>query len=161
MSKRTHNGALVVNQYHTKRPITKAVQNINVSAAAGVQVSTILLTCAVPYTITGIRWDISLENTSGAANSQMQWALIFVSQGNTANAMGTGHLTIFYQPEKELLVWGHGIAHLAAQAQAIITWRGDTKTMRKFQIGDKLELLMVGVDGTWLGKGAVQYFRKT
>lgn len=142
-----------------KRPIDKALISVSHSAVDAVQKSTILATTSNPCTITGLRWFLNIAQTGGSAVSQGGWAIVVVRDGNQANTLNRGNGATFYAPEQDVLTFGSWVIDNNTETANFV---GDTKTMRKMLIGDRLIFIVLGVaTQTADVKGIVQFFCKS
>lgn len=150
-------------QVSQKRPIDKSLIVINKSAVDSTQVSTDLVTATFPCTITGLRWNLTPISASAAGDAIVQWAIILVKDGNSANTMASSDGSTLYEPEQNVLSWGmSALSETDEAGHQNYTFEGDTKTMRKLMGGDKLVLIVRGATGTTFDfSGCVQFFCKS
>ncbi len=166
MSKRARTGE-VVTTFVTpvraaKRPIDKDIIVIRKTALAGSQVSTTLITATFPCTITGLRWDLSAVTEAGTAPALWIWAIVKVTQGDTANSLSATDGATLYAPEQNCLVWGSRVVAPEDTIGAAESYNGTTKIMRKLLGGDQLLFITVGeATNTIECSGAIQFFCRT
>ncbi len=147
--------------FHSTRPTDKnligVVQNI-----AAAQVNVVLLTVTFPCTITGVRWSCSCLNNHAALDA-IDWGIIIVRDGAAIGVLLLADTGKFYVPETNLLAFGTGQLHgNTAGGDAVQSWEGSTKTMRKLQGGDRLIFAMKGaVAGNKNFRAVIQFFCKT
>ncbi len=142
-----------------KRPVDKAIVNITKAGVAGSQVNTDLFTTTFPCTIVGLRWHITMLQDAGTGASFINWAIIILRDGLTADTLSTSDGSTLYNPEQDVMTFGiMQIDNNTTPASNV----GETKTMRKMQGGDKLVFLAIGVaTNTATIRGTVQFFCKT
>lgn len=142
-----------------KRPIDKALINVIKATIDATQVSTTLATASNACTITGIRWMIAHAQDAGTGLCSLQWALVIVRDGNSANTINQSDAGSFYDPEQNCLVFAQSIIDNNTETKI---FEGNTKTMRKMLIGDKLVFIAKGAaTNTSTIRGTVQFFCKT
>lgn len=145
-----------------KRPVDKLLVIVTKSGVDGTQVSTTLTTVTFPCTIVGLRWDISAVTTAGTNPATMQWAIVKVSEGNSANTIATGDGNTLYAPEQDVMTWGVGVNTPEDTIGHPLVWQGDTKTMRKMMGGDQLLFIARGeATNVQEIRGCIQFFCKT
>lgn len=163
MSKRARTGEVVafVNpQRRTKRPIAKQLIVISKTAVSA-QVTTTLITATFPCTITGLRWVVSAAADAGTAFSQMSWAIVKVTDGNTPNTLSGTDGATFYAPEQDVLAFGKSII-MPGNVVHPHNDSGSTKTMRKLQAGDQVFFLVASeATNTIEVQGVIQFFCMT
>lgn len=127
--------------------------------------STTLFTCTYPGTVVGLRWRFdAIPHSAATTFEAMYWVIVRVQNGMSADTLGVGDAGSLYDPEREVMAWGTGLlSAYAASFQDHVTWEGATKTMRKMQAGDTLQLIVrAGVGtGDTIFLGAVQFFLRT
>ncbi len=144
------------------RPIDKEIISIGKAAMAGSQVSTTLITATFPCTITGLRWDLTFIADGGTGDAGYIWAIVKVTEGDSANTLSGGDGATLYAPEQNVLVWGKGSNPGADTIGAPVHYNGTTKIMRKLLGGDQLLWIGVGeATNTTEVSGAVQFFCRT
>ena len=144
-----------------KRPIDKQIINTALTLN-GTQTGTNLWTTTFPGTITGIRVDLTLVQSAGTAPGAYAWAIVLIKEGQTASTIGLTNGTTFYQPEANVLMFGRGTHSRATSDTVPRVYEQSTKTMRKLQCGDKIDILVIGeATNTTLLNGAIQFFIKT
>lgn len=145
-----------------RRPIDKSLVVVSLIAVAGsMQTIELQPTAPFPSTLTGLRWSISVVNVAGTAITKFYWAIVFVPQGTTASTLSVSNEATFYSPEQNVLAFGvaNSLTSVAAQP---VTFNGTTKSMRKFKVGDTLDLIVIAqATDTWQIQGVVQFFMKT
>ncbi len=159
-AKRRRTGGNVIRA--ARRPIDKALIVVSQNTVASSNKVTILQAAAVfPFTLTGLRWSLSIQNTNGASLTQLFWVIVVIPQGTTASNIAISDASTLYSPEQNVLAFGAAFTTAASGAQ-LITHIGSTKTMRKFKVGDTMEFLSVAEDtNTWSVRGVVQFFKKS
>ena len=151
------------------RPISKTLLFFHAPILGSTSTST-LFTSTFPCTITGLRWELSTPAhvAIGVADAYVNWAIVLVKQGNTAAVLPTGPQPSpinLYVPEQNVLATGSGTLTPAGTGEFGTFWNGQTKTMRKVQAGDRLQLVFAlgtsdpSLDDNVFG-GSVQFFCK-
>lgn len=144
------------------RPIDKVLPGILMNTLAAAQASQDLVTAATACTATGIRWSLNIaSDTTVTAFAEGAWAIIILRDGNTANTMSFTGGANLYEPEQDVLAFGRfSVAGFSSTTgPASQHFEGDTKTMRKLKIGDKLSLIALGeATNTCKVSGTVQVF---
>ncbi len=145
-----------------KRPVDKLLIVLKKLSVDATQVTTILTTVTFPCTIVGLRWDISASTSAGTGPGEIEWAIVKVTDGDSANTMSFTDGSTLYAPEQAVMTWGVGNMPPFDKSANPINWRGDTKTMRKMMGGDQLIFIVRG-EATNVAdiRGAVQFFCKT
>ena len=152
------------------RPISKTLLFFSDTITAVDKVQT-LLTASFPCTVTGLRW--SLDSTAHVTPNQqiishyLTWAIVLVKEGNDVNMLPNGNeqvVSTFYNPEQNVLASGNMILPVNS-ANSMKPWRGQTKTMRKLQAGDRLIIVYStgtndDLDNAEFG-GSIQFFCKS
>ena len=127
-----------------RRPIDKQVVFVSLSGMDATQQTAVLMTATFPCTLTGIRWELSFCRTAGTGLCQGNWALVVEKEGNVVDTLATANTTSLYDPEQNILTFGTwawlGTDNVGAKNES-----GNTKTMRKMQIGDRLIFIGKGV----------------
>ncbi len=142
-----------------KRPVDKAIINVTKAAVAGSQVSTTLFTTTFPCTIVGLRWTITFMQDAGTGGTFINWAIIILRDGQTADTLATSDGSTLYNPEQDVMTFG--VIQIDNNTETKDN-TGETKTMRKMQGGDKLEFIAIGVaTNTVTIRGTIQFFCKT
>ncbi len=150
-----------------RRAINKQLVNTNINTIVAAQQSTTLETFTFPVTLTGLRWDINVLRSAGTAGnlSRLVWAIIMLPDSQTASTISLTNAGSVYQPEQHVLAYGtflsDGVSAAGAAAHSR-SFNGSSKTMRKLQSGDKLELITFGT-ATEAHElfGTIQWFEKT
>ncbi len=157
--RRTAGGARFHAAGHTKRPIDKKIITIETSVG-DTQVPIQMVSATFPCTVVGIRWEVSITNSSDDHNTFV-WALVLVKEGTAVDTLGLSSGAAMYNPEQNVLTWG--VHNSVQQATDIgFNWTGDTKTMRKLQGGDQIQFIAIsGETGGHELVAVVQFFCKT
>ncbi len=144
------------------RPVDKLIKSIVKTAIDATQQAIILMTVTFPCTIVGLRWDLSAGTTAGTASSDFSWAIVKVTDGDTANALTITDASTLYAPEQMVMVWGQGQLPPFDKSANQVIWLGETKTMRKMMGGDQLQFICKG-EATNVSRvvGGIQFFCKT
>ncbi len=146
-----------------RRPIDKDLIVVSKTITASQQATT-LKTTTFPCTLVGLRWDISMSSQLTTGVSLLSWAIVIVTEGDSANAMSTSDAASFYTPEQNVLTFGLS-RYPDADAGAgpvVMHWNNNTKTMRKLKAGDTVQFIVQGsaaAQGSVLG--VVQFFCKS
>ncbi len=142
-----------------KRPVDKAIVNITKATIGASQVNTDLFTTTFPCTIVGLRWHITMLQDAGTGATFLNWAIIILRDGLTADTLSTSDGSTLYNPEQDVMTFG--VMQIDNNTTTVSNV-GETKTMRKMQGGDKLVWLGIGVaTNTCTVRGTVQFFCKT
>ena len=145
--------------FHHTRPIDKDIIIVNQSGVTATQVAPVIKTAAFPCTMTGLRWDLNFHQDAGTGLCIFQWAIVFLGEAQTVDALSLVASATLYEPEQDVLTWGIGSIQTSNETK---DWRGTTKTMRKMKVGDRLVFLLRGIaTETVAVLGAVQFFCKT
>ena len=145
----------------TKRPIDKQIINTALAIAA-TQVGTLLHTAAFPGTITGLMVDLTFIQDAGTSPGAFAWLIVLVKEGQTASTISLTNGGTLYQPEQNVMMWGRGTHNRATNDNVPRVYTQRSKTMRKMQVGDRLDFICIGeATNTTLLNGAVQFFIKT
>ena len=153
---------VVVRRTGGRRPVDKLMVCIAAVNLVGTQLSTTLTTVTFPCTIVGLRWDLSSLTTAGTAPATYAWAIVKVSDGNSANALAFSNGATLYQPEQNVMAFGVGMNTPEDTIGGPLRWVGSTKTMRKMMAGDTLQFIHVGeATNAQEVLGCVQFFCKT
>ncbi len=146
-----------------RRPIDKDLIVVTKTLSASQQ-ATVLKTTTFPCTIVGLRWDISVAISLTSGTSFAHWAIVIVTEGDSANAMSSSDAASFYTPEQNVLTFG--ISRFpdadAGAGPVVMHWNNNTKTMRKLKAGDTVQFIIQGSaasQGTM--HGVVQFFCKS
>lgn len=128
--------------YQKKPKIDKELVSQQLTTAQLAQSASTLYTTTYPFTLAGLRWSIVMRNTNAAPGEDAigVWAIVRVPAGSTAQniAQGAGVQTL-YGDVKNVLAWGQGNA---TSGFFFEKEEGSTKTKRKMENGDKLQLLI-------------------
>ena len=129
------------------RPIDKVLPCLNMVNLDSTQQVQDLVTAATACTATGIRWsfDINASHASTAVTS-VAWAIVILRDGRTANTLAISAGSNLYEPEQDVLAFGRGTVMQSSSTAGpkSVHFEGDTKTMRKLKIGDKLTFIALG-----------------
>jgi len=151
-------------QARAKRPIDKNLVSIGFIATSASQVETELYSANFPGTLTGLRWNLSAINLLGTNAHRIWWAIVTSGDGVGATTITHTNAGPFYNPERNCLAFGCTYLHPndSGNGPAIFNWEGNTKTMRKFAVNEKLHFIALadGVDSIGV-TGIVQFFMKT
>ena len=132
------------------RPIDKVLPGINIANLVAAQQAQDLVTASTACTATGIRWSLGVISTDPADTGTCQgsWAIIILRDGDTAQTMSLTGGANLYEPEQDVLAFGRWEIHAKGDATgtgpSAMHFEGETKTMRKLKIGDKLTLIALG-----------------
>lgn len=142
-----------------KRPITKLVKVVHQTLVGTTQLVTVLYTATFPVTITGLRILLTALNNTATTNS-LAIAVIRKPHGytvaNTLNVITDG--TELYADERNMMwYWVGSLNGSKAYPQRI---EASTKTMRKLETGDTLEIILKAQVASCHIQGAIQFFTK-
>lgn len=129
------------------RPIDKVLPGIAMNPLVAAQLDQDLVTAATACTATGIRWSLNVTGTvASAALCEGGWAIVILRDGRTANTMSFTGGANLYEPEQDVLAFGRWSVKgtTANNGPGSMHFEGDTKTMRKLKIGDKLAFIALG-----------------
>ncbi len=142
------------------RPIDKQIIGVNKSVSTA-QLVTTLFTATFPCTVVGIRWDLSSLNSIASTNTLL-WALVLVKEGETVDTLGLADSAPLYNPEQNVIAHGVHLFPPAGVAGGPVSREeeGSTKSMRKLQGGDQLQLLFLASSASVEVQGTVQFFCK-
>ena len=152
------------------RPISKTLLFFSDTVGAVDSIQT-LFTATFPCTVTGLRWQ--LDTTAHTTPQQqiishyLTWAIVLVKEGNSVNMLPNGNeqtVSTLYNPEQNVLASGNMILPVNS-SNSIEPWRGQTKTMRKLQAGDRIMIVYStgtddDLDNPEFG-GSIQFFCKS
>ncbi len=146
------------------RPIDKKLICVVQTLSSAADTTTTLVTTTFAATIVGIRWDINIKGNLSTGDSQNYWALVVVRDGLSASAMAVGNGNEFYTPEQDVLAFGNTqVTDMdATTGPRSIQYSGSTKSMRKLQGGDTVQL--IGGSGSVNAAtlvGTIQFFLKS
>ena len=131
------------------RPIDKSLVVIFKSAVAATTVSTALAVGKLPCTVKGVRWTGVITGDAGTAGNthRYAWAIVLVRDGYTHNELNfTSDAESLYEPEQDVIAFGVGTSGDNGTTELEpIKWEGQTKSMRKLKVGDKMEFLVEGI----------------
>lgn len=167
MSKRQRTSTSSNVTRRAKRPIDKALVNLETTNVVAAQQAVVLYAAATfPGTITGLRWSIVGVRSGGTANTlgRFKWAIAVIPAGTVASTISMASAATMYSPEQNVLAFGVGATWNSnvGNGDDMIMFEGSTKAMRKLRAGDALHFLVFGTaterhDVT----GTVQFFYKT
>jgi len=147
----------VVTTNRAKRPIDKVITVVDEDYVAAT-LQNLIHTQTYPGTMTGLRWNFSLAQTTGTAFARFIWAIVYLRDGDTLDDLTFTTGAVLYKPEQNCLVWGFEIISNNSETKHI---EGTTKTMRKMMVGDQIIFLGLGTAGNNMSlNGAVQLFIK-
>ncbi len=147
----------------SRRPTAKELIYVAQTATTS-NVATTLKTTTFPCTIVGVRWSMTFSSQVSTNNAVVNWIIVLVKDGNTANTISQSNGADMYTPEQNVMAFGT-VSLLANdetggnQNQQVM---GSTKTMRKMQGGDLLQFItLADVANSVVVKGVVQFFCKS
>ncbi len=147
-----------VNPTRSKRPIDKRLKFVTATADS-TQVNTELHDSVFPSTVMGLRWDLQAIQLAGTGTANGAWIIVVAHDGNTPNTLSFGNNSDFYTPEQDVMAYGTWTIDNNVNHQSIV---GQTKTMRKLRVGDKVFFSFLGVaTNTSQINGVIQFFLKT
>ncbi len=126
--------------------------------------TTTLKTATFPCTIVGLRWNLAFKGVIATSASTINWIIVLVHDGNSANTISQSNGADMYTPENDVMAFGtvmvnetdQGVGPMIAHVQ------GQTKTMRKMQQGDLLQFISLSsVSVSAKVDGVVQFFCKS
>lgn len=100
---------------------------------------------------------------NGTGAGAVFWALVHVPEGNSLNTLATASGSSLYKPERNVLCYGSYCQHSTTNAYHTPQHvKGSTKTMRKLQGGDTIQLAIKSDTANVLTKivGALHFFYK-
>ena len=139
------------------RPIDKRIVTVLKATLAATQATTTIVTVVNACTIVGLRVNGNVLQDAGSGISTVMWALVIVRDGTTISTLVTTDGGQLYQPEQNVLAFGHGSCNTTN------FYRIDAapKTQRKMMNGDTLVFVAVAeVTNTVELRAAVQVFCK-
>ena len=145
-----------------RRPIDKVLPNIAMDDLVATQQTQDLVTPNAPCTIMGMRWQIGFRCNSGTATASgsVAWAIIILRDGRTANTMSFTGGSNLYEPEQDVLAFGR-FESVDDASDSKFHEVGQTKTMRKLRVGDKITFIALGTASNETRvRGTVQLFCK-
>ncbi len=147
----------------SRRPTAKELIYVAQTATTS-NVATTIKTTTFPCTIVGLRWSMSFSSQVSTNNAVVNWIIVLVKDGNTANTISQSNGADMYTPEQNVMAFGT-VSCLANdetggnQNQQVM---GSTKTMRKMQGGDLLQFItLADVANSVVVKGVIQFFCKS
>ncbi len=97
---------------------------------------------------------------AGAAAVRGAWSIVIVRDGLSANSMSLTDGASLYDPEQDVLAFGAIL--IRDSTLNTMSFEGNTKTMRKLKMSDKLVFLATGIaTNTFRVGGIIQLFCKT
>ncbi len=147
----------------SRRPTDKELIYVSQTATTS-NTATTLKTTTFPCTIVGLRWNMTCRSIIATGSSTVNWIIVLVKDGNSANTISQSNGADMYTPENNVMAFGTvdvsdndlGIGPLSVQVQ------GQTKTMRKMQQGDLLQFITIStLANSATFRGVVQFFCKT
>ena len=149
------------------RPIDKTLTVLTKTGVGSTTVTTDIFTATTACTALGVRWSFYVEGDSGTSGNPHDyiWAIALVPDGTSINAFSLTDAAQFYKPEQHLMAFG--LSSSRTDAQEVTTnvtnaWNGQTKTMRKLRIGNKISFALKGIaTETVRCRGVVQLFCKS
>ena len=147
--------------FRVTRPIDKSIRVI-VQNLFTTQQATTLITAVFPCTLMGLRWVLD-ATFSTASNQEFFWAIVLVRDGNTVNTILLADGNTLYEPEQNVLAWGHGSPRDADVGGGPVAQHieGKSQTMRKLMVGDAVVLIQLSAAVAGSLQGAVQFFCKS
>ncbi len=143
-----------------KRPIDKGLINISQSLST-TQVQTVLITSTFPCTITGLRWILTSLNDNAIPNL-VRWAIVIVRDGLSASTLTSADGTTLYAPEQDVMAFGVMQMGGTGNNTGLVQHdEGNTKSMRKLMLGDKILFITKSATSTGDIDGCVQLFCKS
>ncbi len=147
----------------SRRPTDKELIYVSQTATTS-NVSTTLKTATFPCTIVGLRWNFAMSSNVSTTNSVVNWIIVLVHDGNSANTISQSNGADMYTPENDVMAFGT-VSVLANDETAGSTFgqvQGQTKTMRKMQQGDLLQFITISdvANGAKVN-GVIQFFCKS
>lgn len=122
------------------------------------QIQTDLYTANRAVTIMGIRWALNFTQDAGTGVSYGKWAIVKAADGYSPNTLSLVDGTDSYDPEQNVLAFGDWAIDNNTQTKKQIS---ETTSKRKFQSGDELVFIAIGVGtNTTLINGSIQFFAK-
>lgn len=148
----------VVTVARANRPIDKKITVIAHTVDL-TQVSTTVAAPTFPSTMVGLRWNFTVSQTAGTGIARGAWAIVYLREGETVDALSFVDGATFYNPEQNCLTWGYIAIDNGSNPHVI---KGSTKTMRKLMVGDTIIMTSVGTSDTDVifAQGGVQLFLK-
>lgn len=96
-----------------------------------------------PNTIAGIRWEVTLTNTSADDFTHYReffWYIAIYRDGTAPQVATTMNMGMV-KPEANVITWGSGMSITGAERKSV--FEGSTKSMRKMQTGDKIYFVVI------------------
>ena len=150
------------------RPIDKTLTVLTKTTVGSSTVTTDIFTATTACTALGVRWNFYVEGDAGTEGTPHDyiWMIVLVPDGTSINAISLTDAAQFYKPEQHVMAFGlgssRGDASGADQSRVNLNWSGQTKTMRKLRIGDKITFGLKGIaTETVRCRGVVQMFCKS
>ncbi len=165
--RRTNKGGVTFIQ-RANRPIDKVLPGVSIVDLVNAQQVQTIITASTACTATGLRWffNVGSDDVSDVGLLSGAWAIIILRDGRTANTLSLTGGANLYEPEQDVLAFGAymvmGQGDVTGVGPGIMSYQGDTKTMRKLKIGDALTFIALG-DSATKGvtiNGTIQVFCK-
>jgi len=131
----------VVTSTRARRPIDKVLKVVAHIANATPK-STIIAQPTYPATMVGLRWEINVIQSLGTGVCTFSWAIVYLREGETLDALTFADGATLYKPEQNVLVFGTG---QISNDKWDKHFSGHTKTMRKLMVGDEIVFVLQGV----------------
>ncbi len=147
----------------SRRPTDKELIYVNQTCTTS-NVSTTMKTATFPCTIVGLRWNLTIRSLISTASPTVNWIIVVVRDGNSANTISQSNGADMYTPEQDVMAFGTvTVADTdVGQGPTIMHIQGTTKTMRKMQQGDLLQFItLASVANGAEALGVVQFFCKS
>ena len=128
-----------------KRSIDKVQISVDLATVNGTQQGTTILTSAFPATVTSIRWDLAFFQDTGTSICEINWAIVLIKDGESADTMVKADGLAFYQPKQNCLVYGVDVIVNGLTFGMSKHTSGTTKTMRKMIIEDEIIFIARGI----------------
>ncbi len=147
----------------SRRPTDKELIYVNQTATTS-NVTTTLKTATFPCTVVGLRWSIAARNLLTTGSPVLNWIIVLVHDGNSANTISQSNGADMYTPENDVMAFGTLILNDADSGQGPTAGSivGQTKTMRKMQQGDLLQFITFSsLASGFAVSGVVQFFCKS
>ncbi len=147
----------------SRRPTDKELKYV-LQTATNSNVTTTLKTTTFPCTIVGLRWDLQFLIAIATANPIVNWIIVVVHDGNSANTISQSNASDMYTPEKDVMAFGTValMQNDSVLGPGTMHIQGQTKTMRKMAQGDQLQFVTIANTASSVTvSGVIQFFCKT
>ncbi len=147
----------------SRRPTDKELIFVSQTATTS-NVATTLKTATFPCTIVGVRWSMSMSNNVSTGDTIVNWIIVLVHDGNSANTISQSNGADMYTPENDVMAFGTTILSDSdiGAGNRTHNFKGMTKTMRKMRQGDLLQFItLASAANSAIVRGVVQFFCKT